>query len=1119
MNLTYRASAGTGKTHRLTQLYVSLVLGERLGADIPAPPAPVPPQNIVAVTFTENAAAELRVRVASMLLGRRETDERVQPLIENALRRLPSAHICTIHSFCARLLREHAVERGWTPAFTVLDEEAAWELITAAAERVLRARLNPASAEHDPQLKKLCDGMRVRAERARSVLQGAIGWIHEAATFGVRLDRDPAAVSEPTDPDSCKRDFLDALGRLQGLAAEGQQLPKKASDALERLNAALKGWRSGTRSMIEDLALFRQQGVFSFRGKDVEEIARAMRESTDRWLEAKAYREHRPALEAFVRYAQAVAREYARLKRERQALDFDDLQIEALSLLEERPELCAPFQYILLDEAQDSSRLQCEILRKLWRVPDHYLILCGDRKQSIYTWRDADPRVMEELTLEQSERGAAGSFTLRQSFRSKDLLLEAVNEMAADLYGESYRTEESLLPSDNLHARTGPAGEGPCVELLMPAPRDTLPTREERARSEMEAVACRIRLLIANHPHWTPRFRYCEATRRFEPVSESNRFAFRDVLILMRSTTRQPLLEQALHRYGIPYRVAGRGRGLFSRSEAMDLYLLLQFLTRAPDALTWWGLLRSPWVAVSDETLLALGWQSGEFSSTRFMDAALGRAAFPSTVPEEERQRIARARDLWRAYAGLTDTLRLSEIVRRIVQQTGYDAVLAAGFRGEQRLANWDKLMGWLAQAEKTRTASQVAFELERRIQQPPDEPEAPLFDPQQNMVTIMTIHAAKGLTAHVVVLPETSSTPAMSWPWVMSRRLKDKLILEAEMETLEGQRVRSTGYAEALAERKSLRESESKNLLYVALTRARDLVIASGDPGGRTSSERWFEILHKHAEANPRLFKMRTFEETRAAANEIGIAPLAAGGSSTPLALKAQAALREPARYARSPELPSLRLRYPATLLAAWIAGSRDLREARSDDESVDDDRATLLGAAGHKLLEWLAKDRWAIGLLGKDVMRAVAPDLTPEEHDDVIARVTRACLLLRAECEPWKTEWPFALRLSSPRGPILIDGTADLVCRNNTKPLVVDYKFTSELTSQARDRYGIQLNIYRLAVARCLEIPADHVQTRLLVVKPTDAEWVEVPYDPQTEPRVISAAWDMFDHYRVGA
>ena len=285
----------------------------------------------------------------------------------------------------------------------------------------------------------------------------------------------------------------------------------------------------------------------------------------------------------------------------------------------------------------------------------------------------------------------------------------------------------------------------------------------------MTAVAQRIKLLVDGPDSWQTSYRYSDDTERFEPVSPSNKYRYSDILILLRRTTNQQVLEHVLRIQGIPYRIGGRGKGLFTRPEAIDILLFLKVLTQPFDTISLIGFLRSPWIGLSDDSILQLGWKDGSFDEALFSRMVLSVDG-EKRLSEEQAQRLSRARQFIAEFRSKIGYCLTSEILRELIRRTGYDAVISGTFRGAQRIANLRKLIDWIRRAERGGTVlpADVVKTLEEYADNPPDIPEAALLDPEQNAVTIMTIHGAKGLTARVVFVPELSSRPSGDSPWAL---------------------------------------------------------------------------------------------------------------------------------------------------------------------------------------------------------------------------------------------------------------------------------------------------------------------------------------------------------------
>ncbi|MBT8041917.1 MAG: UvrD-helicase domain-containing protein, partial [Pontiella sp.] len=717
MNIVYNASAGTGKTYQMTQLYEELVMQDEID-----------PRRILLMTFTENAAAELRMRVSHRLLKARRNaeqagDDDTAERARTAISHLPSAPIGTIHSYCTSLLREHALEAGLSPGFSVLEGDERKDLLNQICRGELLARL-----EDDPDFKTFCSGVQMIGSGkgfGTSITETLPALIAQAGSLGIGLENAETMLPDP-EPTATRIDFEAICKRIKDLP----RITPAVQTALDIIRQSLKE----TNDVESLVTRMEELGIKKF-GRGAREISDdfwALKESAK---DAIRYRERFPAAKAFARYVQAVARQFRQRKHAMDAVDFDDQLRMAAELLRSgkaRPE----FEYILVDEVQDTSRIQCDLIQSLW-CDETNLIICGDRKQSIYTWRGADPQVMPDLEAAILNTANSTLKNLQTSYRSKAPILDVVNALFAGVYGDDDYTEGGRL-EPNPDFKT--ADEKPCVEFLEADYEEDL-SKSERVTAEMEAVANRIRLLIEGTKDWTPRFRHQDG---FLPTASGNRYRYADILILLRRTTHQAALEQALRHADVPYTLGGKGRGLFSRQETRDVSLFLNVITNPADAYSLVGFLRAPWVGLSDETLAEMAWSETGFSVDTLM------------------ANYARHTQIIDRYRELLGTRLASELVRMIIEETAYDALLAGLPRGAQRLANLQKVIDWLRETERGAhtTPGAVARKLAEQIESPPDVPEAALLDPAQDAVTIMTVHGAKGLTRRVVFLPDISSKP-----------------------------------------------------------------------------------------------------------------------------------------------------------------------------------------------------------------------------------------------------------------------------------------------------------------------------------------------------------------------
>jgi ATP-dependent helicase/nuclease subunit A len=705
----------------------------------------------------------LQARRAAEAAGNDDLAERAISTLSN----LPSAPIGTIHSFCSRLLREHALEAGLSPAFSTLAGDERNELLDSICRTELLSRLDT-----DPDFKAYCSGAHIIGTGngfGTSITETVPKLIDTAGSLGISLENAETLLPTP-QPAGSLVDFtliLDRLRELPKLTATAQKVFQCLEENLPTAGSA------------EELAqILLANGLKKFgRGKGQKPISDDFWELLNAVDDSIKYRKRFPAARAFARYVQAVAMQFQQRKHTLNAVDFDD-QLRMAKELLESGKATPEFNYVIVDEVQDTSRVQYHLIQSLWGEKTS-LIICGDPKQSIYTWRGADPQVMPDLAANISDQT-----NLQTSYRSKAPLLDVINTLFETIYGQA-----AYSSADRLEANPAfkTPGEKPCIEFL--SPDDESP--------EMEAVANRILRLVNGSNDWKPAYRYQKD--HFQPVDKNNAYRYSDILILLRRTKHQHALEQALRQANIPYTLGGKGKGLFTRQEARDVALFLNVLTNPADVLSLVGFLRSPWVGLSDETIAELAWSKEGFSA--------------ETLLENYTQKT----DLIPRYRAQLGTHLASELVRMLIDETAFDALQAGLPRGPQRLANLRKVLDWLRETERgaQTTPATVARKLAQQIQNPPNIPEAALLDPAQNAVTIMTVHGSKGLTKRVVFLPDTSFRDN-------SDRSFARLFLDAEKVPTLGIKitapdkssVASPGFKPANAHAKAVREHETKNLL-----------------------------------------------------------------------------------------------------------------------------------------------------------------------------------------------------------------------------------------------------------------------------------------------------------------
>ncbi|TAN36142.1 MAG: hypothetical protein EPN23_09280 [Verrucomicrobia bacterium] len=1115
--IQFSASAGTGKTYQVTQLYLALVLGhpypKEAGELIGIAPGtihpggePLPCEKILMLTFSRNAAAELRQRITAGIEEARadaeaKHNDEIAARCWNLLHRLPAADISTIHAYAQRLVEQHALRLGLSPAFSILDEDAASDLRQEIFEAALHDALeNGNDADHATR-EALCAG------RGASEVLGALqALLQNTRSLGLRLENmDLAGLVEQPAPPTLER--LRQL-RTQLATANGQNKRGKAPQILADLDGLL-----ATATMNADMVALAAHVAELAEGQWGKDNP-ALSATRDALQHFGAYAEHRRAADALpplLHLVKSAAQRYENAKRERAGLDFDDLLLLARDLVMHHAEALPPITAIIVDEAQDNSALQNEFIRGLQAARSAALALCGDWKQTIYAWRNADPQGLERLAKETKLRGVP----LRQSFRSQQGVLDWINDFCRGvLFDEAYRADDELLPCPRALAT-----EPPNIELLLPewelqpdpfepvgrkmrlelSPTDlkrlakeesfqgsekpangvsknwktVLAQSEQAIALEARALARRIELLTAGPASSAAVSKVWKNGSWSQP--ESPPYRRRDILILLKATSRQEIYEAALRERGIPYTTDGKGRGFLTRQEVQDIASLLSWLAFRDDLVALLAVARSPFCALSDEVLAVLAQGSNATNlaiALTGVDTTAATARLAELGLAAEAPTFAHAVEFFRRMRLLAGRLPPVELVREAIRLTGFDATLAGSFHGAQRLANLKKLLSWIETHERSEglDLAGVARWLTTEIENGEDRPDAPVLDPQDDAVRINTVHAAKGLTSPVVCLPDLRRIPAPDQQWLLPHPTATGLTIAAKLKTRQpdlpdAPEWNTSDFENAKDAVKTSRTAEDQRLFYVAATRPRDLLVFSGENAHRTAT--WRGALNHYLLADSeRALRLMTLRDYRQLEEEWRAAGLAAprtvpAGEISATQLAEQTALPE------RPPHPEL-YRYSATLLAS-VPTTDDpaaLREFIEEDlAGLQTPHSTRRAAA----TEDSRAERITTGVRAHAALRA-AP-LQDSQPATPKTATASALAWLRKNCGDLPPahvlrELPFVARFSHDGAVALVDGAADLVFWRNGAWHIVDYKFTEQTPDELRQRYALQLAIYAAAL-----------------------------------------------------
>lgn len=819
------AGAGSGKTRALVARYLAH-LAEGL-----------PLRSIVAITFTRKAALEMRSRIRQRLrayLTRPDLAPEERQRWQAAYAQLDAARIGTIHSLCAEIVRSHAAEAGVDPLFEVLEEGAAAALQAQVARDAL------AWAARQPDFAPLFEALA--PEKALHLLRRLLAARLEAQAA---LHADPATplreavetlLQHPAVADLLA---LEREGRLRRALEAGDKLAPAVAQAVEALHRAQEAaqaqdWPQALTALLEaawvdlrggskknwdgtvprDLLQDLRSGVeaLGFKKQDLEGWSAAR----EQWLS----QEVRPLFSRWFAWAEG---RYQALKAERRALDFDDLEALALQLLEDEG-VCQRWQgevqALLVDEFQDTNGRQRDLLDRL-DGGRGIRFLVGDAKQSIYRFRGAEVQVFR--AERERVRGRGHVVRLAASYRAHGPLLEALNALLRPVLGEQ---EDPGRPWHEPFAPLVPVRQAPAQGLTPPFVEFhlALGARGEGAPERAaQAVVARLVDLVEGGQVRLP---------------DGRPLGYGDIAILCRRSAAFAPFEEALDRAGVPF-VTVAGRGFYDRPEVRDMLNALAALADPTDDLALVGLLRSPAVGLSDAGLLRLVQTRPQGHP---LWAAL-RGDPPEALVPEDAAAWKRARALIEELHPLLGRLPVGEVLERWLDMTHYRAALrraglTRGLRNLTKLVEDAYASGLVAVPEfleYVQTLRDVGVR------------EGEARSLEQGAVQVMTIHAAKGMEFPVVVLGDVGSRlrppDGPLWDEVWGLHFPVGATDDQGEET-----GNPWGYTLLRRRVQDQEEAEALRLLYVAATRAQELLLVSGtvrlNDKGNLLWEGWLEHL-----------------------------------------------------------------------------------------------------------------------------------------------------------------------------------------------------------------------------------------------------------------------------------
>ncbi len=807
------AGAGTGKTHMLAERYLYHLQVHEFS-----------PLEVVAVTFTDKAAAELRSRIRASVTQH-------LPQRPDLLAELEAAQISTIHALATRICRQHPEAAGVPFDFTVLDEleGVLWstERLKAAMDTLPAYLYKPVPYSLMSDVLSILIKDPIAAER--SLARGIENWPQLA--MQLQQQAKSHLLNHPIWQQTRLTlqtyvgkvgDRLEAEGRqiaLQAIAAlEQGEEPKAPLAAINKLKinvGSQKNWPAGALEIVKAAI------------KELRELVQTALKAGLVTLEIGSADEQLAAMLPALREAFQLVGDYlTEAKRRARVVDFADLEVcalRAMSNLQVQSYYRQRWRAFLVDEFQDTNPVQAELLEFL--TANTLLTIVGDAKQAIYGFRRADGSVFRTW-CDRIKVAGGNEVVLDTSFRTHQTLVQQINRVFAPVLGTLHQdlaANRINSPHPSPHLRVYAIQAEPGVN------------KPERLRAESQHIAQLLKEMLDRKT-----LVHDKSTGNLRPLVPG------DIAILSRTWEPLELYGEAIASLGTPVAEAGGGDLLATR-EAKDAWALLQFLANPEDDLALVAVLRSPFFAVSDRILFI------------FAQKQESKIAWWQRLQEEEIPELTRPVEVLEQLLQervIEPPTRLLQIADRL---TGYTAVIANLPGAARREADW---RGFLRLVRQLEQGTSDVFGVVRRLKRLAagmDVPRLPLE--AQNAVALMTIHAAKGLEWPVVVIPDLTrqmpnhtesvyfdpelgvalklnGSPELP-PAARSRKLKDE---EGETQRNacgssgdvlpQAQKPVLYVYLEQL--RKQREEAEALRVIYVAFTRARDhLILTAADETG----------------------------------------------------------------------------------------------------------------------------------------------------------------------------------------------------------------------------------------------------------------------------------------------
>ncbi len=1018
--------AGSGKTEKLARRYIALL---KSGVEL---------ERILAITFTDKAAAEMKQRILRIL--KQEDSE----LFRRVLDKMPLMRVSTIHSFCGTLLRRFSFEAAIDPNYSVedaIDSHMVWE--DMLYEVLMEA--GKGAGGHELLLQTLGE----KGFRGLDYLRDTADYLYQKNPFSLEA-----------------RTFLPSPA-VTGSIIEELKSWQGVSDLLDGYKEVFEGPVSGKLLSLEDYFLTKNKeprkrpvpplkniidyGDWAFRmylyWKDIkiEEYARR----TERIREIYA----------------GCLEKYSERKRSRGSLDFSDLEYLAYRMLTDNHEWAnilyafdEKTDHILVDEFQDTNTFQWGIIDKLteeWRAgqgakreegirPTVFFV--GDEKQSIYFFRGANVEIFQRAR-EKMEAWLGDEFLyeeVRENYRSRPAIVEFTNRVFSKIMGSDGRDFPWVTKYTPFSAyKTDIPGPGR-VELILLDDKDG--TTQEEKEEEAEILAQRIKGLAGD-------FRITESkTGRQRPCR------YMDMALLLRKRTHLKKYEEALRKYNIPF-VAVKGVGFYQEAEVAMLRAFVFFLSNPRDDYSLYLLLKSPLFGIDEDTIIRIINTEGDSLYSK-LQGIINKKSGAGGLPENHGSEAALfslpgkpdpledTASLLREWLSRLPYTRVPELIENALVRTK----AWRHFHEAQKRANIKKFIRIIEDLEAAGKSLLRMRDFLERTYDRSDEPKANVNTEGMDAVKIMTIHAAKGLEFPLVFMP------GIEEPFMM--KTGDSLVYEKDggfyFKSIPEASIRKQD--EDFLIHLAKEEEELKRLFYVAVTRAEEALFLIGHWKQR---ERNFLSFLKHG--------LGLEKDDSAYTAEADIQGLSILTEDDVRALSAHTPRHETVKR-RLPPVETFPLTIQKRTHWKTVTETADIRRRHGKDW-------TILGDIIHRIFEGVSKGVMreddvmtrAEGMLeSKGIIRGQIPEKTLIIEQEITSLKQKGIWqdIIMPRHDSW-SELPFVYEAAD----AVYTGRIDRIIKENGRYKVYDYKtfpVTQKETGYLLREYAFQLDIYRKAVKK---------------------------------------------------